>query len=140
MRRTFRLAMPALLLLTAACFHQVVQTGRTAGTTTIELPWTKTFIFGIVPAEEINTAAQCPGGVAVVETQRSFMNGLVGAITLGIFTPVDVKITCAAGSASIDGARTMEVANGASTDARAVAVEQAVEQARTSGAAVVVRY
>lgn len=130
----------ATMLLTAACFHQVVQTGRAPGSTVIEKPWTSTFIFGLVPAAEINTAAQCPGGVAVVETQRSFLNGLVGAITLGIYTPVDVKITCASGTALLPRGRTIDVGAAASMSAREAAIDSAIELATRTNQTVVVRY
>src|SRR5690349_3557421 len=98
MRTASRLLPVAVACLLSACFHQIVQTGRTPGTTVIEKPWTATWIFGLVAANEISTAAQCPNGVATVETQQSFLNGLVGGLTLGIYTPQDVKITCASGS------------------------------------------
>lgn len=128
------------MLLTAACFHQVVQTGRAPGATVIEKPWTSTFIFGLVPAAEINTAAQCPGGVAVVETQRTFLNGLVGAITIGIYTPVDVKITCASGTAMMPGARTIDVGRAASMAEREAAIDSAIELATSTDQPIVVRY
>ena len=89
---------PVVLVVTllAACFHQVVQTGRTPGPVVVEKPWVSTFIFGIVPAQPIDVRQQCPSGVATVETQQTFLNGLVGGITLGIYTPQSVKVTCAA--------------------------------------------
>jgi hypothetical protein len=58
-------------------------------------PWTATWLWGLVPAEEINVTSECQNGVATVETQQSFVNGLVSALTLGIYAPRDVKITCA---------------------------------------------
>jgi hypothetical protein len=51
----------------------------------------------LVPPAELNTKEQCPQGFAVVETERSFLNGLVGAITYSIYTPMHVKVTCAGG-------------------------------------------
>jgi hypothetical protein len=131
-------ALSALLL--SACFHQVVQTGRTPGSTVINKPWTSTFIFGLVPATEINTAAECPGGVATVETLRSFPNGLVGAITFGIYTPVTVKITCASGTASLPGAMRINVREGATTAERVAATNEAIELSLRTGNAVVVTY
>jgi hypothetical protein len=130
----------AITLAASACFHQVVQTGRSPGSTVIDLPWTKSFIFGLVPPAEINTAAQCPGGVATVETQRSFVNGLVGTVTFGIFTPVSVRITCAGGAAMLPGARRIDVAEGASLEARAAAVRQAIEVSSETLGMVVVQY
>ncbi len=78
-----------------ACFHATVDTGRPAGTTVVQKPWVSTFVFGLVPAAQIDVTRQCPGGVARVETQQSFLNGLVGAITYGIYTPLHVTTTCA---------------------------------------------
>jgi hypothetical protein len=93
---------PALVagLLVSACFHQIVQTGRAPGPTVIEKPWVSTWIFGLVAAQPIDVRQQCPSGVATVETQQSFANGLVGALTLGIWDPQTVKITCAAAGGS----------------------------------------
>jgi hypothetical protein len=39
----------------------------------------------------------CPAGVARVETRQSFANGLVGMITFGIYTPMEIIVTCADG-------------------------------------------
>jgi Bor protein len=89
----------AVILLTA-CFHQVVQTGRTPGPTVVEKEWVSSWIFGLVPAEPIDVRRQCPSGVATVETQQSFPNALVGAVTFGIYTPQSVKVTCATGGGS----------------------------------------
>src|SRR5438105_394735 len=85
-----------LLFSTAACYHAIVDTGRPAGTTVVNKPWVATWVFGLVPAQELNVAAECPNGIARVETQQSFVNGLVGVITLGIYTPQTATITCAA--------------------------------------------
>jgi len=140
MRWIARLSLVALVLAGAGCFHQIVTTGRTPGTTVIEKPWTVTFIFGLVAAEEINTAAQCPNGVATVETQQSFLNGLVGGLTLGIYTPQDVRITCASGTAMVPGARHIDVTSGAPIEARERAIADAIEMAESTHAPVVVRY
>jgi hypothetical protein len=41
---------------------------------------------------------QCgSAGVARVETQISFLNGLVSFLTFNIFTPMDILVTCGAG-------------------------------------------
>jgi hypothetical protein len=93
-KRWLQTLAPAVLL--TACFHQVVQTGRTPGPTVVEKQWVNTFIFGLVAAQPIDVRQQCPNGVATIETQESFANGLVGVLTLGIYTPQSVKVTCAA--------------------------------------------
>ena len=88
--------------LLSGCFHQVVSTGLAPGTTKVEKPWTSTFIFGLVEAKPINVQKECPGGVAFVESKFTVLNWLGAAVTLGIWYPWDVTVTCAAGRASID--------------------------------------
>lgn len=46
----------------------------------------------------METAARCPSGVARIETQISFLNGLVSILTLSIYTPMDIVVTCAGSS------------------------------------------
>jgi anti-sigma factor RsiW len=95
----------AVLLVTSACFRQVVQTGRTPAATVIDRPWTHTWLWGLVPASPIDVTSQCRSGIATVVTEQSFMNGLVGLLTIGIYSPRHVTITCATGSAMVPGAR-----------------------------------
>jgi len=67
-----------------------------------EVPTTQTsqhfFISGL-GQEQITDAAKVCGGVdkiIKVEAQHTFVNGLLGAITLGIYTPRDAKVYCKA--------------------------------------------
>ena len=55
------------------------------------------FVAGLVPPPEIAANDKCTQGVAKVETERSFLNALVGAVTYNIFTPMHTKVTCAGG-------------------------------------------
>src|SRR5689334_17904049 len=93
--------MTALLGLTAvlcaACYRVTVVTGAPPAPQTVDKPWQYSFVYGLVPPPELNTKEQCPQGFAIVETERSFLNSLVGAITYSIFTPMHAKVTCAAG-------------------------------------------
>ena len=54
----------------------------------------------------METASRCPDGVAKVETQLSFLNQVVHILTLGIYTPMDIRVTCAlpAGTSAPQGA------------------------------------
>jgi hypothetical protein len=54
------------------------------------------WILGLVPPSTVSTAAKCPAGPAKAETQLSFVNQLVSFLTLGIYTPMAIKVTCAA--------------------------------------------
>lgn len=80
----------------SACYHVTVDTGRRPSGETIERPWAHSFIYGLVPPETVETASRCPNGVARVETQMSFLNGLVSAITWGLYTPMNITVQCAA--------------------------------------------
>ena len=90
------LVLTVLLAGTSGCYRAVIETARPAGTETIDIPWAHSFIYGIVPPNVVNSATQCPSGVARVVTEHSFLNGLVAAITWGIYTPMHITVTCAA--------------------------------------------
>ncbi len=47
-------------------------------------------------------ASRCPNGVARVETQQSFVNGLVAWITFFIYTPMTIMVTCAGPDTPMD--------------------------------------
>jgi hypothetical protein len=130
------------VLSSAACFHQVVQTGRPAGSTVIDKPWVPTWVFGLVAAEPMETRPLCPSGVAVVTTETSFMNGLASVVTLGIFTPQHVTITCArGGTASLpSGATEIRIPTDATDAQRSALVNRAVEQSSETHAPVVLRF
>jgi hypothetical protein len=95
--RRYLSAAAALVVLCGGCYHVTVITGAPAGPTVIDKPWQNSFVIGLVPPPELDVKAQCPQGVAKVETERSFLNGLVGAITEIIYTPIHATVTCASG-------------------------------------------
>jgi hypothetical protein len=96
MTRIHSLALIALIA-SAGCYHITVVTGAPATAQTIDKGWQNSFIYGLVPPSEISTKEACPKGVAKVETERSFLNGLVSAITYSIYTPLHATVTCASG-------------------------------------------
>ncbi len=85
----------AALSLTAGCYHATVETGLTPSAVTVEKGWAHGWILGLVPPSTVETIGKCPNGVAKVETQLSFANQLVSALTGGIYTPMEIKVTCA---------------------------------------------
>ncbi|CAN5879435.1 hypothetical protein BH23GEM7_BH23GEM7_07340 [soil metagenome] len=92
-------ATSAALLLTvglSACYHATIDTGRRPSGETIERPWAHSFVNGLVPPATVETAGRCPNGVARVETQQSFLNGLVAALTFALYTPMTITVQCAA--------------------------------------------
>jgi len=90
--RTLVLAVASIAL--AGCYHVTVTTGATPAATTIDKPFQHSFVYGLVPPSEMNTKAECPNGVAKVETESSFINGLVSMLTWSLYTPIHVKVTC----------------------------------------------
>jgi hypothetical protein len=130
MRRGLRGVSLIGVLALAGCFHAVVETGRPAGTTVIYKPWAMSFVYGLVPPPVENVSQQCTNGVSKVETQHSFLNGLVAAITFSIVTPIEIRVTCAAAGGDDDA-----LAVRADGDAR-TALLQAIELARATGRAV----
>jgi hypothetical protein len=138
-----RWASAALLALcTTGCFHQVVNTGRTPGTTVVDKPWVSTWLWGLVAAQPIDARQQCPSGVAAITTEQSFVNGLVALVTVGIYTPQHVTITCASGgTASLPrGAKEFQIPSNASAEQRTTIMNQAVESAVETGAPSVLRF
>jgi hypothetical protein len=87
-----------LIPLSAGCYHATITTGATPSAEKIEKHWASGWVFGLVPPSTVETAARCPSGVARIETQISFLNGLVSILTLSIYTPMDIVVTCAGSS------------------------------------------
>ncbi len=96
MRAIRLLTLVSLCTVVGACHHATIDTGLTPSTETIHEPWANSWIAGLVPPSTVETADKCTSGVAKVETQRSFLNSLVAILTIGIYTPMEIKVTCVA--------------------------------------------
>jgi hypothetical protein len=79
----------------AGCYHATIETGAKPSGLTVEKKWASGWVYGLVPPSAIETAAKCPSGVAKVDTQLGFLNMVVGVLTLGIYTPMDIRVACA---------------------------------------------
>jgi hypothetical protein len=77
------------------CWAAKIDTGLHPSSTVIKKSFASCWLYGLIPPSTVETAAKCPNGVAIVETQLSFVNQLVSAITLGIYTPMQIVVTCA---------------------------------------------
>ena len=68
------------------------QTGSSSTKETI----THHFFVSGIDGKTIDTAKICGGAENVVktETQQTFVNGLLGFITLGIYTPLEARVYC----------------------------------------------
>jgi hypothetical protein len=81
----------------AGCYHYTVISGAPPAAQTIEIPWQKSWVLGLVPPDTIKSQPTCPLGIAQFETKRSFLNQLVSGLTYSIFTPMHPTVTCASG-------------------------------------------
>ncbi len=131
-----------LLFVGTGCYHATVETGLTPSVETIEEPWASGWVYGLVSPDPISTQAKCKHGVAKVETELSFVNQLVGFHTLGIYTPMSIKVTCAAQTTSmIEGMQPdVMIDETASAEDVEFAFTQAARLAITSGKPVYVKY
>lgn len=139
--RAGRVALLAMCLVAAsACYHQVIHTGRAPGPTVVSRPWTPTFLWGLVAPAPIDVSQQCRSGVATVETQMSVPNWFASLITIGIYSPRDVKVTCAAGSSLKPGLREFYVAASASAEERDRVVRSAINESERLHKPVIIRF
>ena len=129
------LSLLVLFVAVGACYHATVETGLEPSARTVHEPWANSWIAGLVPPSTVETAEKCPSGVSKVETRQSFLNGLVGVLTLGIYTPMEIKVTCAAGGGTdLTGPADVSIGEDASLqevqEAFMRAADQAVEERR----------
>lgn len=137
----------AASLLFAGCYHAQITTDRTPSSTVIENQWAMSFVYGLVPPPVVETAEECPNGLARVETRISFLNGLVGSLSAGLITPMHIKVTCAAGGNAMNAMTLPEMEENAvtissgATDAQvAKAIQKAAQQSLNMQQPVNVRF
>lgn len=92
------LALASLVLVSAGCYHSIIETGLEPGPTAYHEKWETAWLVGLIPAR-VDATGICGGPWARVETQQSFLNGLVSLLTLGIYAPHEVEVVCAASRA-----------------------------------------
>lgn len=139
--RSLRLAvLVALVGVTAGCYHATINTGRQPSGQTIEQKWAHGFVYGLVPPATVETASQCPNGVARVETQHSFLNMLAQFLTWGIYTPMTITVQCAAASPVPDDGSVVKLPDGSSLTDLASALNDAANRAAADGTPVLVDF
>lgn len=140
MKRTAVLLPLAIAVIAmGACYHATIDTGRAPNGVTVSKLWANSFIYGLVPPAVVETASRCPNGIARVETQLSFLNQLVGIITLGIYTPMEVQVACA-GNAALSPSEPVVQVDPSQKDGGVKAIEKAMELSKTSQTVVLVQF
>ncbi|HUF27949.1 MAG TPA: hypothetical protein VMM18_13315 [Gemmatimonadaceae bacterium] len=84
-----------LVLQSAGCYYAVIDTGRPQSIRTVEEAWAPAYVGGMVAPRLRAIVERCPHGAARVEAHRSAGNLLVTALTLGVYAPTTVRVTCA---------------------------------------------
>ena len=88
------LTLPGLLLVATACHRVIIDSGLEPTTEVYHEEWNMAYANAIYPAM-VDGSTFCEGLWSRIETRHSFLNGIVGAMTFGIITPMDVKVVCA---------------------------------------------
>jgi len=133
----------ALLFALSSCYSAQVTTDKQPSAQTIEKEWAHGFINGLVMIGAEVDAAQCDNGVAEVETKVSFLNLLVNGITGGLYSPMSITVTCAAGgmsSADIAPDKKFNLAKDVDKQKAANTVKKAAKKSKALGEAVYVTF
>ena len=94
-------AILALVASSAACFKHTYTVGAGAPEGEIVYRhWHHHWILGLVRPElqkQLDVNKFCPSGDVTIHQETSFANGLVGALTWGLYAPTTVTLRCADG-------------------------------------------
>jgi len=63
------------------------------------------FLWGLVGGSEVDLQQMCPNGVAAIEDKASVGDGILTAITGGIYSPRSVEVHCGGGAVATGGAQ-----------------------------------
>lgn len=89
-----------LLVSLSACYKHVYRTGLPAAGRPAYSAWHHSFIAGLITtSSDINLSSLCPSGVAEINDEMTFLNGLVAILTEGLWTPTHVEVFCSASAA-----------------------------------------
>ena len=85
----------ALALLITGCAQQTFTVQNKPAASSTKGSSYHFFVSGIGQKKTVDAAKICGGAENVkTETQQTFVNGLLGFITLGIYTPLEARVYC----------------------------------------------
>lgn len=83
----------ASILLTS-CYSHTMHVGEGAQGTISETQWNHYIIYGLVPVGVSNTNEMASGAKNyTIHTRHSFVNGLLNALTFGLYSPTTTTVT-----------------------------------------------
>ncbi len=92
-------AMLAAAFLATGCYTTRFQTNLAPGGAKFEEKG-NFFLWGLVGEKEVDLKKLCPAGAARWQNQQTFVDGLVGVVTLGIYIPRTIDVECTAAKAA----------------------------------------
>lgn len=95
MKKLIMVAMVAAAV--SGCAQQSFSVNKGITTTPQQVTTHHFFVSGIGQSKQIDAAQVCGGADKVVRTevQQTFVNGLLGFVTFGIYTPREARVYCA---------------------------------------------
>ncbi len=89
------LASTMLVLTVAGCYEHTITVGAGAPHAPVVLDqWEHFWIAGLIGHVDVDVERMCPSGNATVIAKQTFLNGLVSALTSGIYTPTTLRVRC----------------------------------------------
>jgi len=103
MKRLARVALLAALLAGAGCYKATFIRDANAVKGAESDRWLDYWFWGLMNQQDINVREFCPDGrVAQVVTGGNFGTGIVSVLTIGIYAPRKVYVTCATGGRALE--------------------------------------
>ena len=90
-----------LVVVAAGCFEHTytVGAGAPAGPVVYD-EWRNYWLGGLIGEHTHELREICPSGNATIHDEQTFLNGLAGVLTSGIYTPTTVTIRCSTGQSA----------------------------------------
>ncbi len=88
------LALTATMMLVAGCNKITYVNPQVPRGGAVHVEGGSFFIFGLVGEKTIPVYQMCPNGVAQMQSKASFVDLVLGVITIGIYTPRTYEIEC----------------------------------------------
>ena len=89
-----------ILSASAACYRHTINFGDGAPTGELLYDhWEHFWIVGLIGDKVLDVEQICPSGNATIESRQTFLNGLVEALTIGIYAPRTLRLRCEDGGA-----------------------------------------
>jgi len=87
-----------LMVVVAGCYEHTYTVGAGAPAGPIVYgEWQNHWLGGLIGERTHELSQVCPSGNATIHDEQTFLNGLVGVLTAGIYTPTKLTIRCSTG-------------------------------------------